>query len=88
VSFELIISRDAVSELRRLELWLQEEVLDEMEELAEDPPQWSGVRFYRMIRLRGDDVETTYLHLFIDAAHRTITLLGADTEPPSQGNTL
>ena len=84
MSYELIISRDSVFELQRPDIWLQEEVFDELEELADDPPQADGIRFYRMIRLRDDEVEAIFLHLFVDSTNRTITLLGADTDPPAQ----
>jgi quinol monooxygenase YgiN len=65
-------------------LRLQEEVLDELEELADDPPESSGIRPYRMIRLGGDTVELVFLHLWVDSAAATITLLGVDTDRPSK----
>jgi hypothetical protein len=82
VSYALIIARDALPELKRLDFWLQEEAFDELEELAEDPPHSSGIRPYRMIRLRDDTVEAVILHLWVDTAAATITLLGVDADIP------
>ncbi len=82
MSYDLIIARDALAELKRLDFWLQEEVFDELEELADDPPHSSGIRPYRMIRLREDTVETLILHLWVDTAAATIILLGVDADLP------
>ena len=81
MSYELVISRDAMPELRALDLWLQEEVLDELEELTEDPPPVPGTRSYRMLRLRGGDVEMIFLRLAVDPTSGTITLLGITPDP-------
>jgi hypothetical protein len=82
VSYTPIITRDALPELQRLDFWLQEEVFDELEELADDPPQFSGIRAYRMIRLRDDTVEMVILHPWVDSAAATITLLSVDADLP------
>lgn len=81
MSYGIIIARKAMANLRRLDFWLQEEVLDELEELAEDPPATAGARAYRMIRLRDDNVDVVYLRLLIDPAQATITLLDISTHP-------
>ena len=75
MGYGLVITNKAFSQLQRLDVWLQEEVLDELEELADDPPVSPCLRVYRMIRLRGDDVDVIFLRLLIDRARASISLL-------------
>ena len=81
MGYGLVITHKASSQLQQLDPRLQEEVLDELEELAEDPPAGPGLRVYRMIRLRGADVDVVFLRLQIDSARATISLLGVSAKP-------
>jgi hypothetical protein len=38
VSYALELTRPALDDLRKLEIWLQEEVLDELDQFAKSPP--------------------------------------------------
>ena len=79
MAYAPVITRRAFAQLRRLDAWLQEEVLDELEELAADPPASPGLRVYRMIRLRDADVDVLFLRLLIDPGRAAISLLGVST---------
>ena len=49
--------------------------------LADDPPTVPGLRVYRLIRLRGADIDVVFLRLLVDTAGAKITLLGISTRP-------
>lgn len=84
MSFELDIARDSFIDLKQLELWFQEEMLDELEEMADDPPPTPpAVRVHRMIRIRDDKVHYAFLRIHIDPVQGKLTLLGITT-PPNQ----
>lgn len=82
MGYGLVIARDAYFDIQRLDIWLQEEVLDELDELADEPPTAPPeVRNYRMIRLRGDEVYIVFLRLLVDPATAMLTLLGVSSAP-------
>jgi hypothetical protein len=82
VSYALTIAGDALADLRALEPWLQEEVLDELELLADDPllaetlpPGIDSI--YSFIRTTANGARHhVVVTLFRSAVHSTISLLG------------
>jgi hypothetical protein len=79
VSYGLRIAGDAIADLRALEPWLQEEVLDELEWLAAAPAQLRVDRSGRAVqdfeRTASGKRHVIFLRLHRDAQAQIITLV-------------
>ena len=97
MSWALRIVGDAVADLRALDIWLQEQVLDELDRLCLEPPTPRsptreiiadfertslGVRHVVFMRLRRDEAKSTVTVLGI-ASHARPALDGGPGAPSS-----
>ena len=80
MSYAWQIAGDAIADLRALEPWLQEEVLDEFERLTADP---SGLRVdagsfavHDFERVIADAARLVFLRLYRYDAKRVLSILG------------
>lgn len=94
MSYALAIAGDARPDLRALDPWLQEEVLDELEVLADDPtvlptPSPGSDIVYGFSRSSGGTKHYVAVTLSRSDAARTLTALGITyrhhPQPPKPG---
>jgi hypothetical protein len=80
VSYGLRIARDAIEDLRMLQPWLQEEVLDELELLAADPSRLrvdvDGRAAHDFERVDGGIRHVVFLRVLRDDPRTLLILLG------------
>jgi hypothetical protein len=79
VSYALRLAGDAISDLRMLETWLQEAVLDELDALAAEPSvlrsNAQGEAVHDFERGAADNRHVVFLRLQRDDAQRLLTVL-------------
>ena len=81
MSWALRIAGDAIADLRSLDFWLQEEVLDEIDRLCHDPPRprpssRTGEIIRDFERTSGGVRQVVFLRLTRDEAKETLMVLG------------
>jgi hypothetical protein len=86
VGYGLVIAGDAEADLKRLSLWPQEEVLDELEHLLADPgllPSLSteSHSFFAFAREHAGVRHYVTIVLTCNDTSKTITILGIDHRP-------
>ena len=71
MSFELAFTDRALDGLKRLEIWLQEETLDELDRIAADPPDpnphLAGAAICDFVRQRGTEKHYVFITVIPDA---------------------
>ena len=80
MSYALALNERTRRQIRELEVWLQEEVFDELDELARDPSRLvyrttSPGAVYDFIRRRGDSVHYVFLTVDRDDAAQLLQVL-------------
>jgi hypothetical protein len=85
VSYGLAVAGDARADLRMMDIWLQEEVWDELESLAADPspiplvPPGNSVRLV-LSRIFGGVTYEVVIAVVRNDARKTLTVLGVSVE--------
>ena len=92
MSLALHLAADALSDLRRLDPWLQEEVLDEIERLAAAPESipaplqgWGSV--HPFVRVVGGQLQVITLTLERNDSRGLLIVLGVASATGGQGPT-
>jgi len=85
VSFGLAIAGDARADLQTIDIWLQEEVWDELDRLAADPSLLTPVppgnsTVHAFSRVYGGVVHYVVITLIRNDGARTLTVLGVSVE--------
>lgn len=85
MSYALRLAGDATSDLRGLDSWLQEEVLDELESLLEAPTvlgmDEQGEAVHDFERGAGDQRHIVFVRLHRDDARQLLTVLAIAATP-------
>ena len=87
MSWGLRLAGDAIADLRDLEIWLQEEVLDELDRLIDDPAMLSQRRttptvVFDFTRDRAGDRHYVFVRLNVDEARHQVRVLGISSFSP------
>jgi len=79
VSYALRFTERGSADLNRLEIWLQEETLDELDKVAADPPapnrRLAGAAVYDFVRERGQNRFYVFVTVLTDVAARELRIL-------------
>lgn len=79
MSWGLNLTAKARADLRALDVWLQEEVLDELDYLADDPPRPRSASDPEIVhdfeRTKGGVRHVVFLRCWCDAANATLAVL-------------
>ena len=82
MSLAFHLAADAVADLRRLDLWLQEEVLDEIDRLCNHPDDIPPTEFddatsdYSVVRERDGKLSEVLLRVSRNEGRQSLTVLG------------